>query len=142
MIQHGRVLIAVVPTYVFIPSNTQPESVTSVRTWNIHGRVLVLNYTRATHSSSKKCHFTIIIGVSPHTSILNIISIGPVIIVKTLFLAIAHQAVELFQVVDLYKPSSIQLTLASGVSPCVSEVRKQVLMPFLQMDLVLDFRFM
>ena len=92
-----------------------------------------IQLTRASKSSPKKCHFTVIIGMGPYASILNIIPISPVFIFQSFFLSITHQAVELFQAVDLHQPPSVQLTLSPGILPVVSYVRKQVLMPFLQM---------
>ena len=109
---------------MFISSYVDHESITTI------GTDIVKAAT--TNPPAKKCHISVIKGVGPDSSILHIIAISPVPSVGLIRLAMSHEAVKLCKVLDMDKPSPIQLTLSPSFQPIVFNFREQVLMAFLK----------
>ena len=85
--------VAVVWSWMFIPSDMDHEGVTTTRTGT---------GISTSNGWSEVSHITIVIGMGPHTSIINIVSINPVPCMDLLPLTMPHEAVELRELFNLH----------------------------------------
>ena len=99
MVQLVRIIVTVVSSVMLISSYEDHESITTSWTDTVSAAT--------TNSPAKECHISVIKGVGPDSSILNIIAISPVPFVELFRLAMTHEAVKLCQVLNMDKPSPI-----------------------------------